>query len=178
MTKIQEGNLEFEFGDLWTVLKYDADGHYYKTTICKQVDLTKAVDFLCLRNDSPLLMIEAKDFSVGAPDKEKFEKVPLVVATKVRDTLAGMIGGSFRAGPPEKSFFKRVYRQLSSPPQVVYLFEDLATPARRPRQRSANKRDVLQKQLKSKLRWLTDSVIVLGLSDYRTLMPDLTIRRK
>lgn len=172
-----EGNLEFEFSESWTVLKYDENGSFYRTCMEKNVKPTKAVDFLCLSADQPLLMLEAKDFSLGVPIRDKFDKISNTLALKVRDTIAGIIGGSYRASGTERVFFCNSYQNMSCPPRVIYFFEDLATPARRPPQRSANKRDVLTKQLKQHLRWLTKNVAVIGLNDYGTFINDLTIRR-
>ncbi len=178
MTVIQEGDLEFAFGSSWRVLKYDANGSYYKTALENQVKPTKAVDFLCLREGAPLLMLEVKDFSLGVPKQEEFDKVPMIVAIKARDTLAGIIGGSHNAtDSSEKNAFRTFRDRLSSSPQVVFLFEDLATPNRRPPQTTAHKQDILWKQLKSHLKWLTCNVWVVGLSDYHLVFNDLTIRR-
>lgn len=101
----------------------------------------------------------------------------MVVATKTRDTLAGIIGGMHWAEGPEKQAFRNAYAKLATPPRVVYLFEDLATPARRPAGRTANMKDVLLKQLKRHLKWLTREVMVIGLDDYRSVFNGLTIRR-
>ena len=58
-----------------------------------------------------------------------------------------------------------------------YFFEDLASPARRPPQRSAGKRNALLKEMKQRLRWLTTDVAVVGLNDYSSFIDDLTVRR-
>jgi hypothetical protein len=177
MTVFREGDLEFTFGPSWTVLKYDENGSYYKTTLDRQVKPTKAVDFLCWCSGEPLLMLEVKDFSRAVPAREKFAKIPMVVAIKTRDTLAGIIGGSHHAAGPEQGVFQKSYRKLSTPPRVIYFFEDLATSARRPPQRTKDKRDVLLKLLKSRLRWLTREVMVVGLTNYDSAIKDLTIRK-
>ena len=178
MTVIEEGDLEFVFGDGWTVRKYDANGAFYKTQMAKRVKPTKAVDFLCLCEGQPLLVLEAKDFSRGVPKRDKFDKISMVVALKARDTIAGIVGGAHRASDTdERSFLQNSRKRLVTPPRVIYFFEDLCTPARRPRQRAANKRDVLLKQLKQHLRWLTTDVAVVGLRDYEQFITDLTVRR-
>ncbi len=176
MTTIREASLEFNFGTLWEVCKYDENGSYYKTLIEKKVKPTKAVDFLCLHRNFPLLMLEAKDFSLGVPEMEKFDKIPNSVAIKVRDTIAGIVGGANQASDQEQSFFMDSYRKMANPPRVIYFFEDLASPSRPP-ERTANKRDVLLKELKQHLRWLTREIVVVGLNDYRRFISDLTVRR-
>lgn len=177
MSVEREGDLEFNFGPSWVMLKYDKSGCYYKTTLNRDIEQTKAVDFLCLDATGPLLMLEVKDFSRAVPDLEKFENVPLAVAQKVRDTLAGILGGSYHATGVEKQAFQASYRKLSIPPRVVYFFKDLATPARRPPQRTANQRDVLLKLLKRHLKWLTREVMVVDLTNYPSAIPDLRIRK-
>jgi hypothetical protein len=178
MTVIREGDLEFSFGAAWNVLKYDEDGSYYKTKIDKHLKPTKAIDFLCLRDGTPLVLVEVKDFSRGVPPRDKVDKIPVTVAIKVRDTLAGIIGGLHNADDhPERSMFQESYRKLSKPPTVVYFYEDLNTPARRLASRATNEKDTLRLELKVCLRWLTQNVIVVGLNDYRSVLSDLTIRR-
>jgi hypothetical protein len=178
MTAIREGHLEFAFGSTWEVLKYDKDGAYYRTLMAKNVEPTKAVDFLCLSGNQPLLMLEAKDFSLGVPDRTKFDQVPMAVAVKARDTVAGIVGGCHN--DPDRSaqrFFRRSYERLAKAPRVIYFFEDLATPVRRPAQRKLIMRDVLLKQLKRHLKWLTRDIVVVGLDDYPSYIADLTIRQ-
>jgi hypothetical protein len=177
MTVIREGQLEFTFAPAWQVLKYDEPGSYYKTLLENKIKPTKAVDFVCLCANQPLVMLEAKDFSLAVPPREKFDKVPLAVALKARDTLAGIIGGAHCTARQDRLFFQNAYQCMAHPPRVIYFFEDLDTPARRPPQRAANKKDVLFKQLKEHLRWLTRDVVVVGLDDYHRMIPGLTIRR-
>ncbi len=176
MTVIREGNLEFSFGNSWDVCKYDGNGSYYKTLMEKNVKPTKAVDFLCFCSAHRLFMLEVKDFSLGVPNREKFENIPMSVAIKARDTIAGIIGGSHCASNDEQTFFKNSYRRMVNSPYVIFFFEDLATPARPP-ERTANKRDVLQKKLREHLRWLTRDIVVVGLNDYGRVINDLTISR-
>jgi len=182
MTEIKEGNLKLTFGPSWKVLKYDANGSFYKTLMENKMKPTKAVDFLCFdaissNSACSLLFLEAKDFSLAVPRRTKFDAIPNVVALKARDTVAGIVGGALRANDAERSFLQKARRLLSEEPRVMYLFEDLIPPTRRPPARSANNRDVLQKQLREHLRWLTRSVAVIGLNDYKNFIPDLTIQR-
>ena len=178
MTDIQEGDLLFSFGELWRVIKYDGDGGYYRTRLLKRIKHTKAMDFLCLRSgNEPLLMLEVKDYGRGVQDTEKYRGVLVAVAEKVRDTLAGVIGGSCKADIPERNGFRDSYAKLSSPPRVILFFRDLATPKRQQRQESQAKRSTLLKLLKTNLRWLTSDVAVVGLDDYSNFIRDLTVRK-
>jgi hypothetical protein len=175
---MREGNLDFEFGPSWTVLKYDEAGRFYKTKMSANVAPTKAIDFLCIPgNQQPLLLMEAKDFSLGVPHREKFDNVPMAVAIKARDTVAGIVGGSHCATDAgERALFRVSRRKLDVSPRVVFFFSDLGTSIRREPRRAMQARDVLLKQLKRHLSWLTRDIAVVGLDDYRSFISDLTIR--
>lgn len=176
---MREGGLDFDFGGTWRVLKYDENGGFFKTMMAGNVSPTKAVDFLCIpQNIQPLVLMEAKDFSLGVPHRNKFNKVPMVVAIKNRDTIAGIVGGSHRASDDgDRTFFRDSRRKLDAPPRVVFFFSDLGTTIRRDPRRTKQARDVLLKQLKRHLSWLTRDVVVVGLDDYGSFISDLTIRQ-
>lgn len=176
---MREGQFNFEFGGSWTVLKYDGNGGFYRTKMKQNISHTKAVDFLCNpQGNQPLLLMEVKDFSLGVPHREKFDKLPMTVAQKARDTVAGIVGGSHCASDTrDREFLTASRRKLDTSPRVVFFFSDLATPVRRHPKRTLNKRDVLFKQLKKHLSWLTRDIAVVGLDDYRSFVSDLTICR-
>lgn len=175
---MREGHLDFDFGGSWRVLKYDEPGGFYKTKMANNVEPTKAVDFLCIpRGRDPLLLLEAKDFSLGRPHREKFDNVPMTVAIKVRDTVAGIVGGSHCATDAgDQRHFADSRRKLDAPPRVVFFFQDLGTPVRRDPRKAKVARNVLLKNLKRHLSWLTWDVAVVGQDDYDAFVPDLTIR--
>ncbi len=175
---MREGNLDFDFGGSWTVLKYDEAGGFYKTKMAANVEPTKAIDFVCIPgNPQPLLLMEVKDFSLGVPQREKFNNVPMAVAIKVRDTVAGIVGGSHCATDArDRANFTDSRRKLDAPLRVVFFFSDLGTPLRRDPRRAKQARNVLLKLLKRHLSWLTRDVAVVGLDDYQSFVPDLTIR--
>ncbi len=175
---MREGNLDFDFGGSWTPRKYDENGGFYKTKMAANVVPTKAVDFLCIPRDrQPLLLMEAKDFSLGVPHREKFKNVPMAVAIKVRDTIAGIVGGSHCASDTgDRTFFTDSRRKLDVPPRVVFFFSDLGTPVRREPRRAKQARNVLLNKLKQHLSWLTRDVAVVGQDDYGAFVSDLTIR--
>jgi len=55
-------------------------------------------------------------------------------------------------------------------------FSDLGTRLRREPRRAMQQRDVIMKKLKQHLSWLTRDVAVVGMDDYGSFVPDLTIR--
>ena len=176
---MREGDLDFAFGGSWTVMRYDESGGFYRTKMERNVSPTKAVDFLCIAPDrQPLLLMEAKDFSLGVPHREKFDGVPMAVAIKARDTVAGIVGGAHcAADAADRAFFADSRRRLDVSPRVVFFFSDLGTHRRRDPRRAQQARDVLLKQLKRHLSWLTRDVAVVGLDDYQSFVADLAIRQ-
>lgn len=176
---MREGNLDFIFGRSWKVLKYDENGGFYKTKMARNVSHTKAVDFLCIpQGNESLLLMEAKDFSLGVPHREKFDHLPMAVAIKARDTVAGIVGGSHCASDAnEHAHFTESRRKLDTPPRVVFFFSDLGTPLRRDPRRAMQARDVIMKKLKQHLSWLTTNIAVVGMDNYGKAVSDLTIRQ-
>lgn len=176
---MREGNLDFVFGRSWKVLKYDENGGFYKTKMARNVSHTKAVDFLCIpQGKQPLLLMEVKDFSLGVRSQEKFNNVPMAVAIKARDTVAGIVGGSHCASDAgDQTFFTESRRKLDTPPRVVFFFLNLDTPPRREPRRAMQARDVIMKKLKQHLSWLTTNIAVVGMDNYGKAVSDLTIRQ-
>ena len=75
MTRIEEGDLVFEFGEKWQVFKLD-EHRDYRERIAK-IDETKAVDFVGIFNNEILYFIEVTDvthpnscqFYLNAPER-------------------------------------------------------------------------------------------------------------
>ncbi|HPB32368.1 MAG TPA: hypothetical protein PLB62_13010 [Candidatus Sumerlaeota bacterium] len=124
-------------------------------------------------------MMEIKDYSRTPFSSERFDGLPMDVAIKVRDTLAGIIGGAHNTENVfERHFFKNAFEYLDAPPQVVLFYVDPVSKSERPPQRSKNKQDVLQKNLRKHLRWLTRNVVIVGLNNYANMIAGLTVRQK
>ena len=125
------------------------------------------------------MFLEIKDCSLGLTGQKKFSDLPSIVAQKVRDSLAGILGGLYYTTcKDEKRIFSKSYQQLASPPQVVFLYQGLSTPANNAPKQAASKRGILLKQLKGRLKWLTSNVRVVGLSDYKMAINGLKIRQQ
>jgi len=60
MTRIEEGDLAFDFGDRWRVFKLDEHRDYRERV--GKLEGTKAVDFLGVLDERELYLIEVKDF--------------------------------------------------------------------------------------------------------------------
>ncbi|GAB4216997.1 MAG: hypothetical protein OHK0022_58810 [Roseiflexaceae bacterium] len=88
MTQYAEGNITFDFPDHWHVTKYD-DWAFYRNQFMKSCDGNKGVDFLAYDpQDRTLWLIEVKDYRQNP--RTKSEPLWKEIATKVRDTLAGL----------------------------------------------------------------------------------------
>lgn len=93
MTTLVEGSLAFDFPSGWTVSKYD-EWAFYRRQFGHVANGSKAVDFLCI-DDGCAWLIEVKDYSLHAPTRPS--ELPREVATKVRDTLAGLAAAQANA---------------------------------------------------------------------------------
>lgn len=88
-----EGCLRFTFSDDWQVEKYDDHGVYRRKLA--SLTGTKAIDFVgCCDNEA--FFIEVKDFRGHSIENKKRYGSNLAeeVASKLRDTLAGIVGGA------------------------------------------------------------------------------------
>ncbi|WP_291320987.1 hypothetical protein [Desulfonatronospira sp.] len=96
MTRLIEGDLVFEFPENWKVGQYDRWAFYRKRFkgCCSG---NKAVDFaaVCPEPQNILWLVEVKDYRVHR--RTKIVDLPLEMALKVRDSLAGIAAGRFQA---------------------------------------------------------------------------------
>jgi hypothetical protein len=171
---IVEGYLEFTFSDNWQAIKYDDHRDYKKI---EALDGTKAADFVAVHRPRPmtLYLIEVKDFR-GYRIKNKVRisdgMLALEVGQKVRDTIAGIVGGLQNRNTEDWAIVMERLASPSPPIRVVLWLEEDARP--RPEGRIKNQRSVIIDDLKRRLRWLTAKVFVASLHD--SSIPELTVR--
>jgi hypothetical protein len=175
---IVEGALEFTFPNSWHVIQYDKHPDYKKIEC---LDGTKAVDFVVVHREKSetLYLIEVKDFR-GYRIKNKARlsdgKLAMEVGHKVRDTLAGIIGG-YRGG--NDTDWKPVMEQLAAlgrPIKVVLWLEEDARAVSRPPRRGKQQHSVVIDDLKKRLRWLTTKVFVASLREGTSAVPGLRVK--
>ncbi len=112
MTEIEEGGLKFSFPDHCEATKYD-DWAFYRQQFQSVAGGSKAVDILCLAQDVSWL-IEIKDYRQHP--RTKPSDLGGEVASKVRDTLAGLAAASANANDKgeqalaERALAKRRWR--------------------------------------------------------------------
>lgn len=127
MTKICEGSLVFSFVGVCDTLKYDEWSFYRKRL--QRIYNTKAVDILCITNDTAWL-IEVKDYR--AHNRKKHGSVEDEVAQKVRDTLAGLAAANANGDAGEqkiayKALSKRRWRVVLHIEQASNLMSNIST---------------------------------------------------
>lgn len=174
MKAVDVENLRFEFGDSWTVVEKWDDSRIFLDGIARlNGDLldertgqvasvgSKAVDLVAVREDR-LYLIEVKDFR-GHPIETKQRQLlalPLAIACKVRDTIAGLVGASRLADEPWVGTCARLLLEPKRSVYVVAWIMDAAPRVAEP----LRKREIWQKErsdrLKQRLSWLTPHVAV------------------
>ncbi len=190
MTRIEEGNLVFEFGDKWQVFKLD-EHRYYRERIAK-IDETKAVDFVGIFNNEILYFIEVKDFrghrienrdrliKTKVPSCQlvngecQFDKgslsLPIELAQKVRDSIACIIGNSHTSSDSKTwlPYAKLICSQKIK--VILWLEQDLPDNSF---ERKKVERSIRIKRFKQKLSWLTYKVLVC--SSDKPCLPDVKV---
>jgi hypothetical protein len=177
MTRFEEGDLVFEFGEKWQVFKLD-EHRDYRERIAK-IDETKAVDFVGIFNNEILYFIEVKDFRGHRVENRdrlfkaklpscqlvngecQFDKgslwLPIELAQKVRDSIACIIGNSNTSSESE---FWLPYAKLICNQKIkviLWLEQDLPN---NPIERNKVELSIRLKRFKQKLSWLTYNVLI------------------
>ncbi len=160
-TTIDEGAICFEFGDRWSVCKYD-EHPAYRNGI-ERLNETKAVDFIGILDDT-LYFIEVKDFRAHRIENKpriKSGELWIEVGQKVRDSLAGVLG-AYRVSGADPEFWENISNCLHDKERdikiVLWLEED--GPAVAVQQKQRSRLSVYTNKLKKNLRWLTTRVFI------------------
>lgn len=103
MTQIQEKNLTFLFSHACQASKYD-DWSFYRNQFQSVAGGCKAVDIVCITDDRTWL-IEIKDYRRSRGTK--LAELIHDVATKVRDSLAGLAAAAANANDADEMDFAR-----------------------------------------------------------------------
>jgi hypothetical protein len=180
--ELQEDNLLFKFNDeFWScVLKYDDKDDKGRPMLAEYLNVykatfgCKAVDFIGILEQKNLVLIEIKDFR----NNETTNKVRVIsgelsteIATKVRDTIAAIVGANRTSETRESDCFKQYFSLLASLKKEIYVV--LWCEGEFSKQfKAANYNQI--KDLKEKLSWLTKRVYVSNRAD-NTLAEYLTV---
>lgn len=175
MTRIEEGNLVFEFGDKWRVLKFDEHPDY--ENISGVVNGTKGVDFVGIFNDQTLYFIEVKDFRGDRiRNKDRISKGELVIeiAQKVRDSIACIIASSRTSNKADNllPYAKFLCNQKKDIRVILWLEQYLP---RNIYNKQIIIKSVNRNTLKQKLKWLTSKVLVCSINSHKECLPDVKV---
>lgn len=182
---IVEENLQFTFDDTWEVVKLD-EHPFFKERLMP-LQLTCALDFLALRRQNALFLIEVKDFRGSAIELKNEERqcggdtLFLQLARKSKDSVVCIAGA---ARVLKDAFWSRcadVLRKPGSVVKVVYWLEfDLGRRARgrRPEWVQEEMRAAAatrERELKARLNWLTKQVVVTNQSLHGGALPGVKV---
>ena len=170
MIQLDESRLRFQFGDSWTVLRYDASSSYRSIAVLSgalyeksetQNHGTRAVDFVAVRQDE-IYFIEVKNFEGHERQtRARLEKdLDLEVGLKVRDTLAGLVGAVRRNKDLPEPLLVALGRIASDEQRVnVIAWIERHDPPQTKRWMSIGDA-LLEDRIKKRLRWLNAKVLV------------------
>ena len=157
MTEIEEGILRFSFPDHCEAAKYDTWA-FYRQKFQSVAGGSKAVDILCLAQDASWL-IEIKDYR----QQPRTKPIDLgdEVASKVRDTLAGLAAANANAAnKAERDFAENVLAKRQWRVALHLEQQTIATSPLRPQ--AINPANVLKK-LRMNLKAIDTQPIVVSL---------------
>lgn len=123
MTTITEGDLRFRFLDDCQASKYD-DWAFYRNQFQSVAKGSKAVDIVCITADACWL-VEVKDYR--RHPRTKAIDIGHELATKVRDTLAGLASAAKNANNPLERQIARKAMASSRRWRVALHLEQTAT---------------------------------------------------
>jgi hypothetical protein len=151
-----EGRLKFAFdANNWNVLKWDADQAYVDGI--GKIATACAIDLIAVLNRSTLYLIEVKDprgYRIKYKRTISSGELVEIVATKVRDTIAGLPWARDRVSPSHHltPFLNALYVQRPTRVAVVLWLEDA----------DAAQALSLKGPIERRLTWLKPSVYILN----------------
>jgi hypothetical protein len=166
MIPYEESAFRFEFGESWShVQRWDSCTAYtngvgtVQGTLDARIEGTKALDFVGIRNGE-LWLFEIKDFRNRPIQlKDRLNELPLEIALKVRDTLAGLVGRHHHDdAEPWVTHSVQAIADNAAMPTVVAV---IAQPGGLPAVKRKVYRDVLMKKTRQRLAWLTRRVFLV-----------------
>ena len=168
MIALEESDFRFELGDSWRyVERWDRRPEFIKGiqrvngTLDGRTEGTKAVDFVGVRAGD-VWLFEVKDFRNRTPDWEKrFREIPLEISLKVRDTIAGILGSHHRNAAAAWAHDAVEKLATLTPMTIVVIIARPAHWRREPTAQLKMQNNVLMKEIKRMLAWLTRRVYVI-----------------
>ena len=139
------------------IIKYDDTKDYHK--VRDGVDGTKGVDFVA-STTKQFYLIEIKNYrGHRIQSKSKIQELDLQIAQKVRDTLAGIVGGTRNSTHRQADWrhFLKLLMDGISIHVLLWMEED-----RLPSKLRKSAAGIMNRRLKQRLSWLTANVMVIN----------------
>ena len=165
MKTIKEGHLSFTFNSTVKASKYDAWSFYRNQFQNRCARDNKAVDLLC-NETSTSWLIEVKDYRQNP--RTKPTDLADEVATKVRDTLAGLVAAKTQAVDANEQEFARNWLSTHKIRVVCHLEQPSKSSRLRPR---VIEPDKLKQKLRTVLKAIDPHPIVTNTSDVSGKVP-------
>ncbi len=159
----------FEFGDSWTVFKFDDETDLLK--LKKGVDGTKDADIVGIFNDTRLYLMEITDLRghrIENRDKLKHGEMVQEFVQKIRDTIPAIVGAFHTTDHKEQwnILMQKLADRSEKIRTLLWIEQDRPRNSYEENKRSAEL-DTLTKFLKKHLSWLTPRVLVENKQTYR-----------
>lgn len=141
-------------------------------TLDARIEGTKALDFVGIRNGE-LWLFEIKDFRNRPIQlKDRFDELPLEVALKVRDALAGLVGRhQHDDAEPWITHSVQAIADKAATPRMIAI---IAQPGGLPTAKRKVYHGVLMKKTRQRLAWLTRRVFIVD-PEVPDCVPDVRI---
>lgn len=155
----EESHLRFNFHDEeWDhLVKYDEEKDYRK--LGNSIPGTKGVDFIGISREI-IYFIEVKNYrGYRLESKPKIAELDIIVAQKVRDTLAGLLGGIRNSTHKKEIWSKHLAHVGDKKKQLnilLWMEEDNPNEGRQ-----KVYKNILGKNLKRRMSWLSSRIIIV-----------------
>ena len=187
-TVIRERDIEFRFGESWTVLKYDESREYIngirKLSGVWKIDQagkkhnrgSKGVDILGSRVRT-LTLIEVKDYRKASGNYESRiqDVLPFQIGFKACDTVAGVVGSVRDASATALHGFAQMLVDSNSPIEIILWLEEPSVTSKAELLRRKSRLSTATSKLKQCCKWLTDRAFVVNSEEYKRILTDLEV---
>jgi hypothetical protein len=165
MHTFEESNCRFEFDTQhWWAIQYDT--HKCHLTINMQAH--KAIDILAVKGKSHLFLFEMKGFRNQKHSENKKRittELPLEIAQKVRDSIAGIIGYNLNLDTyaDQKENWQQIAHLLAKSNKNLNIIAWIEVDRTTSEHKTKADLLALQSKLKQNLSWLTTKVQVMNI---------------
>lgn len=173
--EFKEGNLSFSFSDDWLVEKYDE--HPFVRDKVLKLRYTKAIDFIASDPNGIPFFIEVTDYrgnTIQYKQMLKTDAIALETATKVKDSIAGIIG--CHRNYPDPVVFTTIANKLLDPDVSIRVILWLECDVFRNEKDWKTHATTLADTMKRYLKWLTKRILVVNQRSDLSSIPELRVQ--